>query len=92
MAAPTNEISEVPTRRVFLAWKVSEADEIKGQMTACTRESEFGTQVCVRLPSRLVPMYESCIISAVGHFVAGVHLLLLEGLEGQRLELDSAET
>ncbi len=46
MAAPTKEMTDVPTRRVFRAWKVSEADEIKGQMTAWTSEREFGTHVC----------------------------------------------
>lgn len=34
IAAPTNETSELPTKMVFLAWKVSEADAIKGDTTA----------------------------------------------------------
>lgn len=59
IAEPTNDTNEVATRRVFLAWKVSEAEEMRGLITACTSESEFGTQVCEGVPSKLVPMYDS---------------------------------
>ena len=51
-----NEMRELPTSRYFRAWKVSEADDIKGETTACTRDREFGTQVCEAVPSKLVPM------------------------------------
>ncbi len=45
IAAPMKEMIAVPTRRSFRAWKVSDADEMSGEMTACTRDNEFGTQV-----------------------------------------------
>jgi hypothetical protein len=60
MAAPTKDITEVPTNKAFLAWKVSDADAISGQMTACTSDSEFGTHVSACELLRLVPIYESC--------------------------------
>lgn len=56
-----NETNEVPTRRVFLAWNVSEADEMRGLITAWTSESEFGTHVCEGVPFKLAPMYDSYI-------------------------------
>jgi hypothetical protein len=34
IAAPIKEIIEGPTRRAFRAWKVSEAEEIRGETTA----------------------------------------------------------
>ena len=45
MAAPINEMRQLPTRSSLRAWKVSDAEEMSGEMTACTSESEFGTHV-----------------------------------------------
>lgn len=59
MAEPMNEIKEEPTRMNFLAWKVSEAAEMTGPRTACTRDSELGTQVWVSGLSRALPMMDS---------------------------------
>ena len=47
MAAPMNEMRDVPTSRLLRAWKVSEAEEMSGQRTAWTSESELGTHVWV---------------------------------------------
>lgn len=47
IAAPMNEMIELPTRISFRAWKVSEAEERIGAKTAWTRESALGTQVWV---------------------------------------------
>lgn len=59
IAAPTKEMRQDPTRSIFRAWKVSDAEEISGQITACTSDSALGTQVSAAELSKLVPMYES---------------------------------
>lgn len=56
IAAPTNEMMDVPTSNGFRAWKVSDAEDIKGHITAWTSESELGTHVSAGELLRLVPM------------------------------------
>lgn len=59
MAAPMNEMVQVATRMIFLAWKTSEAEEMSGPKTAWTRDKALGTQVWVAEASRPLPMYVS---------------------------------
>ena len=56
MAAPMKEIIQGPTRRAFRAWKVSDAEEMRGEMTACTSERELGTQVWAVVLLRSFPI------------------------------------
>ena len=56
MADPTKEITHDPTSKILRAWKVSDADEITGPSTACTRDRAFGTHVCASTPSRSRPI------------------------------------
>lgn len=45
IAAPTKAITEGTTKSCFRAWKVSEADEMIGEMTACTSDKALGIHV-----------------------------------------------
>jgi hypothetical protein len=59
IAAPMNEMMHGTTSRVFRAWNVSEAEEMSGEITAWTSDRALGIQVCVAVPFRSVPMYDS---------------------------------
>jgi hypothetical protein len=42
---PMKEMTDMLTNSAFLAWKVSEAEEMTGERTACTSDSAFSIQV-----------------------------------------------
>ena len=54
--APMKEMTDRPTNSVFLAWNVSEAEEMTGERTACTSDSAFSIQVWDGVALRLFPM------------------------------------
>ena len=51
-----NDITEDPTSINLRAWNVSEADEMTGANTACTRDKELGIHVWVGVLCRLAPI------------------------------------
>lgn len=44
MAAPMNEMMQDDISNVFRAWNTSDADEMMGPKTACTRDRAVGIQ------------------------------------------------
>ena len=65
IAEPIRARSVEPMRRTLRAWNASEVRAMRGETTAWTRDSEFGTQVWVLGLAKSVPMYDSCTLEVV---------------------------
>lgn len=96
MAEPMNDMTHGTTSRSFRAWNVSEADEMRGEITACTSDRALGIQVWVAVPSRSVPMNDSCsrLSLAMGKWLWArpSNVQRLEALAGQKPGPDLGET